>query len=156
MLYPNKVEVCGGNPQVQWWTPAIKGAVKFNMGTLGCGTPESAESYQLAQQTADLANMDAKTLVREWKMTFRHSQGDSGATKEARVSGLMTPRIASLLFADNVTLFASLSCDLWCTLESFYINCEVAKMRTSISKSETMVLILKMVEFKVSQGLVHK
>ncbi|KAI3354904.1 hypothetical protein L3Q82_004697 [Scortum barcoo] len=57
----------------------------------------------------------------------RRSQGPEG-------------RISSLLFADDVVLFASSIQDLQHVLERFAAECEAAGMRISTSKSEAMVL----------------
>ncbi len=55
-------------------------------------------------------------------------------------------RAASLLFAHDVVLLVSSSCDLQQTLEQFAVECEVVRMRDSTSKSETMVLCRKMAD----------
>ncbi|TWW80485.1 R2DM Retrovirus-related Pol polyprotein from type II retrotransposable element [Takifugu flavidus] len=55
-------------------------------------------------------------------------------------------RIASLLFADDVVLLASLARDLQLSLYRFAAACEAAGMRISTSKSEAMVLDRKKVE----------
>uniref|UniRef100_A0A8C6W0Z1 Reverse transcriptase domain-containing protein n=1 Tax=Nothobranchius furzeri TaxID=105023 RepID=A0A8C6W0Z1_NOTFU len=70
----------------------------------------------------------------------RHSQGVEGIC----FGGL---RIRSLLFADHVVLLASSERDLQLLLERFAAECEAAGMRINSSKSETMVLIRKSVEF---------
>lgn len=53
--------------------------------------------------------------------------------------------IASLLFVDDVVMFASLSPDLECVLGWFAAVCKAAAMRISTSISEAMVLIRKKV-----------
>ncbi len=55
-------------------------------------------------------------------------------------------RIVSLLFADNVVLLASLSCDLQQALGQFAVECDAFGMRVSTSKSEAMFLCLKMLD----------
>ena len=45
-------------------------------------------------------------------------------------------KIASLLFADDVVLMASLAVDLQHSLDQFAAQCEAAEMRISTSKSE--------------------
>lgn len=50
---------------------------------------------------------------------------------------------ASLLFADDVVLLASLFGDLLHTLERFAVECEAAVMKISTSKFEAMVLCCK-------------
>ena len=55
-------------------------------------------------------------------------------------------RIASLLFADDVVLFASSSIDLQLSLGRFAAECEAVGMRISTSKSEAMVLSRKRVD----------
>ena len=68
----------------------------------------------------------------------RHSQRVEGF----QFGGL---RISSLLFADDVVLLAPSDGDLQLSLELFAAECEVAGMRISTSKSETMVLSWKRV-----------
>ena len=72
----------------------------------------------------------------------RHSQGVEGV----RFGDL---RIGSLLFADDVVLLASSDRDLQLSLDRFTAECEVAGMRISTSKSESMVLNQKRVEDEI-------
>uniref|UniRef100_A0A3Q3VWQ5 DAGKc domain-containing protein n=1 Tax=Mola mola TaxID=94237 RepID=A0A3Q3VWQ5_MOLML len=59
----------GGNPRTRWWTPEVKGAVKLKKETyrswLACGTPEAADSYRQAKQSAARVVTEAKTRVWE-------------------------------------------------------------------------------------------
>ena len=61
-------------------------------------------------------------------------------------------RISSLLFADDVVLLAPSEGDLQLLLEWFAAECELAVMRISKSKSETMVLGQKRVECLLCVG----
>ncbi|KAK0137050.1 Retrovirus-related Pol polyprotein from type-1 retrotransposable element R2 [Merluccius polli] len=61
-------------------------------------------------------------------------------------------RIGSLLFADDVVLLASSHRDLQLSLDRFAAECEVAGMRISTSKSESMVLNRKRVECTLRVG----
>ena len=80
-------------------------------------------------------------------------------------------RIPSLLFVDDVVLLASLNGDLQLSLGTFTANAEAGGMKISTSKSEAVVLSLKMVvcplrgggespspcgRFQESHGLIHK
>ena len=58
--------------------------------------------------------------------------------------------IASLVITDDVVLLASSSSDLQLSLEEFAAECESAGMRSSISKSEVMVLNRKRVDGPLS------
>ncbi|TWW61291.1 hypothetical protein D4764_05G0013810 [Takifugu flavidus] len=70
-----------------------------------------------------------------------------GTWRWALVSpGLKLPRIASLLFADDVVLLAPSARDLQLSLDRFAAACEAAGMKISTSKSEAMVLDRKKVE----------
>ena len=61
-------------------------------------------------------------------------------------------RIGSLLFADDVVLLASSDRDLQLSLDRFTTECEAAGMRISTSKSESMVLNRKRVEWTLRVG----
>ena len=80
-------------------------------------------------------------------------------------------RISSLSFVDEVALLAPSGGDLQLSLEQFAVKCEAAGIQMSTSKSETMVVSQKRVEFllwvgsdllpqvedfKYLKGLVHK
>ena len=75
----------------------------------------------------------------------RRSQG----AEEIRFGGL---GIASLLFADDVVLFAPSDRDLQHALGRFAAECEAAGMRVSTSKSEAMVLCRKPVDCSLQVG----
>uniref|UniRef100_A0A8C2ZPF1 Reverse transcriptase domain-containing protein n=1 Tax=Cyclopterus lumpus TaxID=8103 RepID=A0A8C2ZPF1_CYCLU len=60
--------------------------------------------------------------------------------------------IASLLFADDVVLFASSDRDLQHSLGRFAAECEAAGMRVSTSKSEAMVLCRKLADCSLQVG----
>uniref|UniRef100_A0A8C5HIH4 Reverse transcriptase domain-containing protein n=1 Tax=Gouania willdenowi TaxID=441366 RepID=A0A8C5HIH4_GOUWI len=75
----------------------------------------------------------------------RRSQGVEGV----RFGGLS---IASLLFADDVVLLAPTYRDLQLSLDRFAAECEVAGMRISTSKSESMALNRKKVECLLRVG----
>ncbi len=66
-----------------------------------------------------------------------------GKLKALGVEGLPWG-IALLLFADYVVLLAPSVCGLQHSLDRFKAECEVAGMRISTSKSETMVLSKKL------------
>ncbi|TWW59961.1 R2 Retrovirus-related Pol polyprotein from type I retrotransposable element [Takifugu flavidus] len=57
----------GGNTRTRWWTPAVRDAVKLKKESyralLACGTPEAADGYRQAKQSA--ATAVAKT--RAWE-----------------------------------------------------------------------------------------
>ncbi|KAK3510916.1 hypothetical protein QTP70_025542 [Hemibagrus guttatus] len=59
----------GGNPQTQWWTLEVRDAVKLKKESyrawLAWGTPEAAEAYRQAKQTAVGVVSEAKTRVWE-------------------------------------------------------------------------------------------
>ena len=59
----------GGNPQIQWWTPEVRYAVKLEEGVLsslvGSWTPEAADGYQQAKRAAAQAFAEAETRVWE-------------------------------------------------------------------------------------------
>ncbi|KAK3542715.1 hypothetical protein QTP70_000100 [Hemibagrus guttatus] len=59
----------GGNPQTQWWTLEVRDAVKLKKESyrawLVWGTPEAAEAYRQAEQTAAGVVSEAKTRVWE-------------------------------------------------------------------------------------------
>ena len=61
-------------------------------------------------------------------------------------------RVSSLLFADDVVLFASSNNDLQLSLGRFAAECEAAGMRISTSKSEAMVLSRNRVECSLRVG----
>jgi len=61
-------------------------------------------------------------------------------------------RIASLLFADNVVLLASLGRDLQHALGRFAAESEAVGMRVSTSKSEVTVLCQKTVGLDLQVG----
>ncbi len=46
----------GGNPRTRWWTPEVRDAVKLKKESyrawLACGTPEAADGYRQAKQSA--------------------------------------------------------------------------------------------------------
>ena len=75
----------------------------------------------------------------------RHGRGE----ESVRFGDL---RIASLLFADNVVLFATSDRDLQHALGGFAAKFEVVGMRVSTSKSEAMVLCWKTVECSLQGG----
>ncbi|KAK3510524.1 hypothetical protein QTP70_009126 [Hemibagrus guttatus] len=60
---------CGGNPQTQWWTLEVRDAVKLKKESyrawLAQGTPEAAEAYWQAKQTAAWVVSEAKNRVWE-------------------------------------------------------------------------------------------
>ncbi|TWW78236.1 R2DM Retrovirus-related Pol polyprotein from type II retrotransposable element [Takifugu flavidus] len=59
----------GGNARTRWWTPAVRDAVKLKKESyralLACGTPEAADGYRRAKQSAATAVAEAKT--RAWE-----------------------------------------------------------------------------------------
>ncbi|KAK3574013.1 hypothetical protein QTP86_034352 [Hemibagrus guttatus] len=59
----------GGNPRTQWWTLEVRDAVKLKKESyrawLAWGTPEAAEAYRQAKQTAAQVVSEAKTWVWE-------------------------------------------------------------------------------------------
>ncbi|KAK3543842.1 hypothetical protein QTP70_030073, partial [Hemibagrus guttatus] len=59
----------GGNPRTQWWTLEVRDAVKLKKESyrawLAQGTPEAAEAYWQAKQTAARVVSEAKTRVWE-------------------------------------------------------------------------------------------
>ncbi|KAK3573223.1 hypothetical protein QTP86_015134 [Hemibagrus guttatus] len=59
----------GGNPRTQWWTLGVRDAVKLKKESyrawLARGTPEAAEAYRQAKQTAAQVVSEAKTRVWE-------------------------------------------------------------------------------------------
>ncbi|KAK0134955.1 Transposon TX1 uncharacterized protein [Merluccius polli] len=61
-------------------------------------------------------------------------------------------RIGSLLFVDDVVLLASSDRDLQLLLDRFAAECKAAGMRISTSKSESMVLNRKRVEYTLQVG----
>jgi len=75
----------------------------------------------------------------------KHCQGVEGV----RFGNL---RIGSRFFVDDVVLLASSGRDLQLSLKWFAAECEVAGMRISTSKSETMVLGQKRVECPLRVG----
>ena len=77
-----------------------------------------------------------------------------GAVKEQRGPGLdPSPlMIVSLLFANEVVLLASSTCDLQLLLEQFTAKFKAAGMRISTSRSETMVLSWKWVKCSLHVG----
>ena len=54
--------------------------------------------------------------------------------------------LSLLLFADDVVSLSSSVCDLQCSLDYFAVECEMAGMRISTSKSEAMALSRKPME----------
>ena len=79
---------------------------------------------------------------------------DRISRRSCGVEGLQVSdlKIASLLFADDVVLMASLAVDLQCSLDQFTAKCETAGMRISTSKSEAMVLSRKSVDCLLRVG----
>ncbi|KAK3522902.1 hypothetical protein QTP86_007322 [Hemibagrus guttatus] len=77
----------GGNPRTQWWTLEVRDAVKLKKESyrvwLARGTPESAEAYRQAKQTAAGWSRKQKlgsgrSSVRAWRRTIGQPQGNSG------------------------------------------------------------------------------
>ncbi|TWW70800.1 hypothetical protein D4764_17G0002830 [Takifugu flavidus] len=75
----------------------------------------------------------------------RRSRGVEGVEFSGR-------KISSLLFADDVVLLAPSNRDLQQMLGRFATECEVAGMRISTSKSESMVLTRKKIECLLRVG----
>ena len=67
--------------------------------------------------------------------------------------GFSDVRISCLLFVDDVVLLAPSGGDPQFLLERSAVECEAAGMRTSTSKSETMVLSLKRVGCLLQVGV---
>ncbi|TWW56339.1 Plexin-A1 Semaphorin receptor NOV, partial [Takifugu flavidus] len=59
----------GGNARTCWWTPAVRDAVRLKKESyqafLACGTPEAADRYRQARQSAATAVAEAKTRAGE-------------------------------------------------------------------------------------------
>ncbi|KAK0145690.1 hypothetical protein N1851_015412 [Merluccius polli] len=142
----------GGNSRTRWWTPAVRDAVKLKKESyrtfLACGTLEAAGRYRQAKRSAAAVVAEAKT--RTWEEFGEAMENDCRTASKRFWTTIWRLRRGKQCIVN--TVYGGDDRDLQLLLDRFAAECKAAGMRISTSKSESMVLNRKRVEYTLQVG----